>query len=118
MNAPAGERPSTLGRATVLAGVVLFFHAAYSIYEFLSQGKSLDLGTGSTQYENTIPLDMRLETLVAFAVLVLGCALTVPRLRPIAWSARMRETSIDCVDARAGFANVRHRGGKLFGMRE
>ncbi|KAL4399888.1 hypothetical protein ACI68E_002797 [Malassezia pachydermatis] len=60
---------------------------------------------------------MMAELLISFAVLVVGCAMTTPALRPISWSTRMRETSIDRVDGRSSFANVRHRGAHLFGTR-
>ncbi|WFD38423.1 uncharacterized protein MJAP1_001376 [Malassezia japonica] len=110
------ERPSATGRTLVAVGIVLFVHAAYSTYEsVLSQGKSMDLGTASTQYENAIPWDVTFETLLAFAVLTLGCALTTPPLKEIAWATELRSDSIDRVDARPSFANVRHRGAMLFG---
>lgn len=103
----------------------------------LSQGKSIDLSTTTTSFESTVPMDVchqfnltqiKFETLIAFFVLVLGCALTTPKLRQISWTSRMRETyvlswlafilltcsEIDVVDARANFASVYHRGSWLF----
>lgn len=37
---------------------------------------------------------MIIETLLAFGVLVLGCVLATPKLRPIAWTTDMRETYV------------------------
>lgn len=37
---------------------------------------------------------MMAELLISFAVLVVGCAMTTPALRPISWSTRMRETYV------------------------
>ncbi|EDP43772.1 hypothetical protein MGL_1985 [Malassezia globosa CBS 7966] len=115
---PYREQPSTRGRLTTIAGIVLFLHAAYSAYEVLSQGKSIDLSTSTTAYESNVPLDIKFETLVAFVVLVVGCAMTTPKLRQMTWTARMRETDIDLVDARPSFATVYHRGAKLFAARD
>ncbi|WFD29178.1 hypothetical protein MSPP1_000183 [Malassezia sp. CBS 17886] len=113
---PAENPPplSASRRATVVAGIILFIHAAYSAYEYLSQGKSIDLGTASTRYESGIPLDIAGEALLAFGVLTVGCALTAAPLREISWAARTRGENIDCVDGRPSFASVRHRGHVLF----
>lgn len=72
---------------------------------------------------------IKLETLIAFFVLVLGCALTTPKLRQISWASRMRDSyvfrfhadmhrEIDVADARPSFANVYHRGSWLFAPRD
>ena len=37
---------------------------------------------------------IKLETLIAFFVLVLGCALTTPKLRQISWASRMRDSYV------------------------
>ena len=37
---------------------------------------------------------IKLETLIAFFVLVLGCALTTPKLRQISWTSRMRDSYV------------------------
>jgi len=84
----------------------------------LSQGKSIDLSTTTTVFESIVPLDIKLETLIAFFVLVLGCALTTPKLRQISWTSRMRDSEIDVADARPNFANVYHRGSWLFAPRD
>ena len=55
-----------------------------------------------------------LETVAALVVLVLGVAYTATPLKPVAWSAEMRNRSIDQVDARPGFAALDHRAPFLF----
>ncbi|KAK0525008.1 hypothetical protein OC834_005324 [Tilletia horrida] len=93
------------------AGTVLFFHSAYSTYEYLSLRKSLDLDPAP------LPTDITLEILLAFAVLLLSLALRAGRLREMSWSSEMRKRTIDEIDARPSFANVHHRGQILFAER-
>ena len=118
-----------------------FQYLIFNIPPVLSQSKSIDLSTTTTSYESKLPLDVcdrckltqiKFETLVAFFVLVLGCALSTPKLRRISWTSRVRETyvihvpvqsvltcsEIDVVDARSNFASVYHRGSWLFSPRE
>ncbi|KAL9931279.1 hypothetical protein V8E36_009886 [Tilletia maclaganii] len=95
----------------LLVGTVLFFHSAYSTYEFLSLRKSLDLDPAA------LPLDITIEVLLSFAVLLAGLALKAGRLREMSWSSEMRKRTIDEIDARPSFANVHHRGQILYAER-
>ena len=74
------------------------------VYSF---AKSVDLTSVSSNLETRIPIDVRaiasalprhtdagqmsIEAVVAFILLVLGCAMTSKQLRGISWSDNMRE---------------------------
>ncbi|KAK0570018.1 hypothetical protein OC861_000325 [Tilletia horrida] len=94
--------------ALLIFGTVLFFHSAYSTYEYLSLRKSLDLEPAA------LPLDITLETCFSFLVLLAGLSLKAGKLKEMSWSSEMRKRTIDEIDSRPSFANVHHRGQILY----
>ncbi|SYW79308.1 related to KRE27 - member of a transmembrane complex required for efficient folding of proteins in the ER [Ustilago bromivora] len=105
----AGAPRGTTNAAPVVA--VVFFHAAYSTYEHLSLRKSLGLVGAEAR---AMPVDITLETLVSFIVILLGVALTAAPLKNVTWASEMRTKSVDEVDSRSSFATLTHRGQILF----
>jgi hypothetical protein len=78
--------PASLAAKAVLTlGSVVFFHAAYSTYEFLGLQTSLGL-TGKS-----VPMDIKIETLVSLFVIFLGTLLTASPLRDITWASEYKK---------------------------
>ncbi|SPO27409.1 related to KRE27 - member of a transmembrane complex required for efficient folding of proteins in the ER [Ustilago trichophora] len=102
---------TAFGKLLLTIGTLVFFHAAYSTYEHLSLRKSLGLVGAEAK---SMPIDITLETLVSFIVILLGIALTASPLKHVTWASEMRTKSVDEVDARSGFASLTHRGQVLF----
>ncbi|TKY86182.1 hypothetical protein EX895_005007 [Sporisorium graminicola] len=102
---------TTAGRLLLAIGTLVFFHAAYSTYEHLSLRKSLGLVGAEAK---SMPIDITLETLVSFIVILVGIALTALPLKNVTWASEMRTKSIDEVDSRSNFAPLTHRGQILF----
>ncbi|KAE8271305.1 hypothetical protein A4X09_0g1063 [Tilletia walkeri] len=71
--------------ALLLFGTVLFFHSAYSTYEYLSLRKSLDLDPAP------LPHNITFEVLLSFGVLLVALAVRAGRLREMSWSSEMRK---------------------------
>ncbi|PWN51751.1 hypothetical protein IE53DRAFT_385902 [Violaceomyces palustris] len=110
--------PSNAGKAVLIIGTIIFFHAAYSTYEHLSLLKSLDLptGAGSASSEgHGMPKDIAIETIVSLLVILVGVSLTAQPLKEITWTSEMRKRTIDELDSRPNFSNLNHRGSILFG---
>lgn len=76
------------GRLTLIAGTIIFLHAAYSTYEHLSLRKSLGLFGVEAQ---RMPLDITIETLIAFFVIVVGVSMTAIPLKEVTWASEMRK---------------------------
>lgn len=70
------------------AGTLIFLHAAYSTYEHLSLRKALGLVGLEAQ---KMPVDITVETLVSFAVILLGVSMTATPLKEVTWASEMRK---------------------------
>ncbi|PWZ01887.1 hypothetical protein BCV70DRAFT_156945 [Testicularia cyperi] len=100
------------GRLALALGTLIFLHAAYSTYEQLSIRKSL----GQVDVESQrMPIDITIETLVSFFVILIGVSMTAAPLKEVTWASEMRKRTVDEVDSRSSFATLTHRGQVLFG---
>ncbi|KAF8705242.1 Membrane magnesium transporter [Rhizoctonia solani] len=99
---------SSAGKGILLLAILGLLHAAYSAYEHLSLLKALDR-------PSRVPIDIAIESILAFAVFLFGVSLSSSELKEISWASEMRYRKIDDVHSRLGFASFNHRGKQLYG---
>ncbi|GAB1518658.1 hypothetical protein RhiTH_001722 [Rhizoctonia solani] len=99
---------SSAGKGILLLAILGLLHAAYSAYEHLSLLKALDR-------PSRVPIDIAIESILAFAVFLFGVSLSSSELKEISWASEMRHRKIDDVHSRLGFASFNHRGKQLYG---
>ncbi|CAG7847234.1 SubName: Full=Uncharacterized protein {ECO:0000313/EMBL:CCA71868.1} [Serendipita indica DSM 11827] len=98
-----------LARALQWISLLILLHAAYSTFDYLSQLKAVD------RPQDHIPKDVTLEALLSLFLFVLGTVLASPTLAEITWAKEMDKRSIDEMDSRIGFMDLKHRGAVFFG---
>ncbi|KAN0088400.1 Magnesium transporter [Tylopilus felleus] len=98
-----------LGRIFLVLATIFLLHAAYSAYEHLSRLKALG------RPEESLPLNIVYESVIALILGTLGASLSAPPLKDITWASEMKKRTIDEMDSRLGFANY-HSRGKSFLM--
>lgn len=79
---------TAVGRIVLTAGTLIFLHAAYSTYEHLTLRKSLGLVGLEAQ---KMPIDITIETLVSFVIILLGVSMTATPLKQVTWASEMRK---------------------------
>lgn len=99
-----------VGRALLVAGLVLLMHAAVSTVQHRSF-----LSLEGDEFTSP-PLDVLLELAVGFAVAAAGVFASMTPFLPIKTTAQLSEKSPDTVAARPEFVLFNHRGRVLGGM--
>lgn len=75
---------SFLSKIFTALGLVLLVHSGYSAYEHASLYSHLQ--HGSISAASAVPLDIKVETIVAVIILSFAIVLGAEPLRPISWS--------------------------------
>ncbi|KIX04867.1 uncharacterized protein Z518_05738 [Rhinocladiella mackenziei CBS 650.93] len=98
---------SVLSRLLVLVGLLSLFHAAYSAHEFSTLSTKLHKNA-------TLPLDIKLETLISVFLACFGLVLGSEPLKPVSWSAWAGKIEKEGgpnpfrgFEERVGFMNIR-----------
>ena len=103
---------SLAAKAVLMFGTVVFFHAAYSTYEFLGLQKSLGLlgksvpvdvsarhssmrkaggDTDITLHDLPIAPQIKVEAIVSLLIILVGTVLTASPLRDITWASEYQK---------------------------
>ncbi|UNI15284.1 hypothetical protein JDV02_001827 [Purpureocillium takamizusanense] len=74
-------------RAVTLAGLVFLAHSCYSAQEHFALSSALSKRAASQQHsEASMPIDIRIEAVVATLIICLGLVLGSQTLRPVQWN--------------------------------